>query len=63
MPKPKKYLCTRCGADFKAWPSLRRHSKKHIETLKDIELLKRGHVPGESKLGMKFKGKNKIIVS
>ena len=60
---PKKYKCSRCGADFKTWASLRTHSKKHTDMLKDIQLLRRGHVPAESKIGMKFKGKNKVIIS
>ena len=63
MPKPKKYLCSRCGADFKTWASLRTHSKKHTDTLKEIAMLRRGQLPAESKIGMKFKGKNKVIIS
>ncbi len=63
MPKPKKYLCSRCGTEFKTWKELRSHTKKHTETKKEIELLKKGHLPSENKLGLKFKGKNKVIIS
>mgnify|MGYP001620045257 CR=1 FL=1 len=63
MPKPKKYLCSRCGAGFKTLRQLKLHAGKHVEMRKEVELLMRGHIPPENKLGLKFKGKNKVIIS
>ena len=56
--------CIRCGQEFPSDIALRKHSKTHAGMARqDIELLRQGHVPEESKIGEGFKGKNKIIVS
>ena len=37
--------------------------KKLKVSVKEIELLEKGHIPKKSKIGSKFKGKNKTIVA
>ena len=63
--KVKKFTCMRCKKQFSSFDSLRIHSKKHLKknTLDELKLLESGHVPGKSKIGSEFKGKNKIIIS
>ena len=58
----KDYHCARCGESFKEFPKLRRHSKSHLDT-KEIEMLKRGEHPSESKTGEKFRGMNRVIIN
>jgi DNA-directed RNA polymerase subunit RPC12/RpoP len=59
----KMYKCMRCGKAFPTLHGLRRHSAEHLRDLEELKMLKRGHIPDETKLGAGFKGKNKIIVS
>jgi hypothetical protein len=44
---------------------LKAHGRKHLEkdAPDEFVLLKKGHVPEKNKLGLQFKGKNKIIIS
>lgn len=59
----KKYKCFMCKASFDSKKGAKMHTRKHMVALKEINLLKEGFVPQETKVGTKFKGKNKIIVS
>ena len=61
---PKKsYKCARCSATFSSRNKLKEHSKSHLKVLEEMKLLQQGHVPQESKIGEKFKGKNRVIIS
>jgi len=61
---PKKsYKCARCSATFSSRNKLKTHSKTHLKVLEEMKLLQQGHIPQESKIGEKFKGKNKVIIS
>ena len=62
IPK-KSYKCARCDAIFSSRNKLKEHSKSHLKVLEEMKLLQQGHVPQESKIGEKFKGKNKVIIS
>ncbi len=53
----------RCEQMFHSWRALKIHSKSHLATLKEIRMLQKGHVPDETKMGVEFRGKNRIIVS
>ena len=59
----KIYMCMRCRKKFSSIRGLRRHSAVHLKDLREIKLLREGHLPEESKLGFNFKGKNKVIIS
>ena len=61
--RAETYRCGRCEIEFSNIYALRRHSKKHTDSLAEIMMLKQGHMPIETKFGGEFKGKNKIIVS
>lgn len=59
----KVYMCMRCKKTFTSIRGLKRHSAEHLRDLREMKLLREGHVPEESKLGFSFKGKNKIVIS
>ena len=62
--KPRHiYKCARCDAIFSTRIKLKNHSKTHLKSLEEIKLLQQGHIPQESKIGEKFRGKNKVIIS
>jgi hypothetical protein len=58
----EEHKCVRCGRFFKSRLALKRHSTEHLKALKDMQMLRDGQLPEESKLGEGFKGKNKIII-
>ncbi len=62
QPKPK-HVCFRCQKGFPTRKGLKRHSKAHLQALREMKMLEQGHVPIETKFGVEFKGKNKIIVA
>ena len=63
-PKEKEYnKCLRCDREFASRDALKKHLKMHNQALREIKLLEEGHVPIESKIGLEFKGKNRIIIS
>ena len=55
--------CIRCNKDFPSRASLKVHLKTHAQALQEIKMLEQGFVPIESKIGLEFKGKNRIIIS
>ncbi|MBI5060931.1 MAG: hypothetical protein HZB67_01310 [Candidatus Aenigmarchaeota archaeon] len=60
------YRCRKCGDKFATRMDLDLHIEEvhhRKSALAEIQLLERGFLPEESKLGMPFKGKNKIIVA
>jgi len=59
----KIYMCMRCKKTYGSIRGLKRHSAEHLRDLREMKLLREGHVPEESKLGFTFKGKNKVIIS
>ena len=59
----QKYRCERCLMTFDTRRKLKLHSHRHIEALKEIEMLRQGKLPDETKDGAEFKGKNRIIIS
>jgi hypothetical protein len=61
--KKKTISCMRCEQSFTSWKALKKHSKSHLSTLKEMKMLQSGQIPDETKEGRGFKGKNKIIVS
>ena len=61
MPKKKKRIPRKAARNIDRSPVKKIRKARVAEN--DINLLKEGHVPELSKLGEKFKGKNKIIVS
>lgn len=66
MPQKKKrrpIVCFRCDQTFNSWNAIRLHSKTHLKTLQELKQLQAGKIPDETKLGLGFKGKNKIIIS
>ncbi len=62
--KPK-FRCMRCKREYMSWRGLQRHSAVHLrkESFLEIQQLREGKIPGISKIGSEFKGKNKIIIS
>lgn len=58
-----KFKCARCGQSFSSHTKLVNHSRQHVEAGKNMNLLKQGYMPEESKLGSEFRGKNRIIVA
>lgn len=63
--KTKKavFRCIVCKSKYSSKSALRVHSKKHIHAFEDIKRLQEGFVPEETKVGTKFRGKNKVIIS
>jgi hypothetical protein len=59
----KKFKCFICKQDFDTKRGMKQHTRKHMVALQDIKLLKEGYVPKETKVGSKFKGKNRVIIS
>ncbi len=59
----KGFKCIVCTASYSSKGALRTHSKKHIRAFEDIKLLEKGFTPEETKVGTKFKGKNRVIIS
>ena len=55
--------CARCEQSFTSFNALKVHSKSHLNTLHEIKMLQQGHIPDETKMGVTFKGKNKVIIS
>ncbi len=55
--------CMRCDKEFPSREKLKRHLKMHQQALHEIKMLEDGFVPIESKIGLEFKGKNRIIIS
>jgi hypothetical protein len=55
--------CMRCDKEFPNRDLLKRHLKMHMQALQEIRMLEEGFVPVESKIGLEFKGKNRIIIS
>ncbi len=65
-PKKKTFVqfkCARCMMCFSSRVKLKHHSQKHTDALKELELLRQGHVPDYNKIGSEFKGKNRIIIT
>ena len=67
---PRKYRkkkfsikCIRCSKPFHSIKSLKTHTKTHLHKMKEMSMLQEGHIPGESKIGSGFKGKNRVIIS
>lgn len=58
----EQHKCVRCGRFFKSRLALKRHSTDHLKALQEMQMLRDGQLPVESKLGGEFKGKNKIII-
>ena len=54
--------CFVCKRSFKNKKALRIHGRRHIKAFEEIALLKKGYTPDETKIGTKFKGRNKIII-
>lgn len=61
--KARHMQCMRCEHEFMSWNALRVHSRGHLQTLHEIRMLQQGHIPDETKMGMTFRGKNRIIIS
>ena len=61
--KSPKYLCFRCQKTFPTRRGLKIHSRAHLQALRELIMLEKGHIPIETKMGSEFKGKNKIIVA
>lgn len=61
--KSPKHLCFRCQKTFPTRRGLKIHSKAHLQALRELIMLEKGHIPIETKMGSEFKGKNKIIVA
>ena len=55
--------CMRCDREFPSRAALKTHLKMHSQVMHEIKMLEEGFVPVESKIGMEFRGKNRIIVS
>lgn len=55
--------CMRCEILFPSRTALKAHLKSHLQAMREIKMLEEGFIPVESKIGMEFKGKNRIIVS
>ena len=55
--------CARCEQSFTSFNALKVHSKSHLSTLHEIKMLQQGHIPDETKMGVTFKGKNRVIIS
>lgn len=55
--------CIRCSKSFPSIRSLKAHTKTHLHKLKEMSMLQEGHIPGESKIGSGFKGKNRVVIS
>ena len=63
MRRLKKYKCARCEHRFSSMITLRRHSRRHLASLRELNMLIEGNMPPENKLGSEFRGRNRIIVS
>ena len=61
--KSKAVKCARCDQVFPSFSALKVHSKSHLQSLSEVKMLQQGHIPDETKMGVTFRGKNKIIVS
>ena len=61
--KARPVKCARCEQIFPSFNALRVHSKTHLQSLSEVKMLQQGHIPDETKMGVTFRGKNKIIVS
>jgi len=60
------YRCKKCGDRFPTTLDLQFHVNevhKRKPALREIRLLEQGFVPDESKLGTKFRGRNKVIIA
>lgn len=60
------YKCRKCGDIFPTTLDLQFHVNEihnRKPALREIRLLEQGFIPEESKLGMPFKGKNKVIIA
>ena len=61
---PKQvFRCIVCSSVYASKSALRHHAKKHVRAFDDIKRLASGFIPEETKVGTKFKGKNKVIIS
>lgn len=58
-----QFKCARCMMCFSSRVKLKHHSQKHTDALKELELLRQGHIPDYNKIGSEFKGKNRIIIT
>jgi len=66
IKRPRIHTCKKCGAEFNLKEELEMHDTQIHKTkmaIEELRLLEQGYVPDETKLGMPFKGKNRIIVS
>jgi len=68
MPRKKRapkqvFRCIVCSSVYASKAALRVHAKKHVRAFDDIKRLASGFVPEETKVGTKFRGKNKVIIS
>lgn len=52
-----------CRSLYASKAALRTHAKKHVKSYEDMKLLEKGYQPEETKVGTKFRGKNRVIIS
>ncbi len=60
--KVRRVQCMRCEQFFPSFNALKVHSRTHLQ-MQEMKMLQQGHIPDETKMGVTFRGKNKIIVS
>ena len=64
--KSRQFTCKKCDANFSSRMELGMHdSHVHMSkvALEEIKLLEQGFIPEETKLGTKFKGKNRVVIA
>lgn len=62
----REFRCEKCGDKFTTKLDLDIHDNqvhRRKSALREIRLLEQGFLPEETKIGTKFKGKNKIIIT
>ena len=60
----KEYVCIHCRKAFVRLPAKKKHVKTHAKQKNnELTLLENGKLPDVSKIGLPFKGKNKIIIA
>jgi uncharacterized C2H2 Zn-finger protein len=64
--REESFRCKKCGDRFPTTLDLQFHVNEihnRKSALREIRLLEQGFVPDESKLGMPFKGRNRVIIA